>query len=333
MGNRVPTIYDVSRVAGVSTATVSRYMNRPEMLHEGTRLTVERAIQSLGYKPLVEARLRKNKAVTRICVCSPRFTDSSFVHRLRGITSALAGDPNIELQVFSVDTKDHFDRFIDMLPFRRLDGLIFLSLCVSEEQAARIRDFDVQSVFVEHPSQTVNSVVIDDYAGGRMTADAFLKRGRRNFGIVGERKQFDLSVNPNVRRRQGFTERLAEAGIEMNLKYDYDVRCHAEDAYKLFADVFRTGDFPEAIFALSDDQAIGIYRAARETGVRIPDDLALIGFDDIDFAAYLGLTTIRQHLDQSGQVAVELLRKQLQSPDSVTQMVNLPLELIERTTV
>lgn len=255
------------------------------------------------------------------------------MHRLRGITSALASDPNIELQVFSVDTKAQFERFVAMLPFRRLDGIIFLSLPVSEDQAKRIRDFDVQAVFVEHASQVVNCVVIDDYVGGRMAADAFIQRGRRRFGVVGEWTRFDFSIIPNARRRQGFAERLREAGIEIESKHDYDVRRHAEDTYKLFAEVFRAGDFPEAIFALSDDQAVGIYRAAREAGIRIPDDLALIGFDDIDFAAYIGLTTIRQHLDQSGQVAVELLRKQLQSPDNVTQMVNLPLELIERSTV
>ena len=98
-------------------------------------------------------------------------------------------------------------------------------------------------------------------------------------------------------------------------------------------EIFKKGDFPEAIFALSDDQAIGICRAARECGVRIPDDLAVVGFDDIEFSEYFGLTTIRQHLDESGRLAVALLKNKLRCPESVPQLVNLPLELIERTTV
>lgn len=107
---KTPTIYDVSRIAGVSTTTISRVLNKPEMVNPDTRELVEQTIKALGYKPLVEARLRNSSGVMRICVCAPRFTDSSFVHRLRGITTALQGDLNYELQVFSVGSKVQFDR-------------------------------------------------------------------------------------------------------------------------------------------------------------------------------------------------------------------------------
>ena len=108
--------------------------------------------------------------------------------------------------------------------------------------------------------------------------------------------------------------------------------CALPILYYRFLEVFKSGDFPEAIFALSDDQAIGICRAARECGVRIPDDLAIVGFDDIELSEYFGLTTIRQHLGHSGSLAVELLKKKLSAPETIPQIVNLSMELIVRTT-
>lgn len=330
---KAPTIYDVSRLAGVSTTTISRVLNRPEMVNSETRRQVEQAIKELDYKPLVEARLRNNNGVTRICVCAPRFTDSSFVQRLRGITSALDGDPNFEMQVFSVRSKLHFDRFINSLPLRGLDGLILLSIPLDGDQLGKIQSYDVQMTCVEFAVDSANCIIIDDTHGGHLAGDFLAHSGRRKFGVVGEWKPYDFSVYPNANRLQGYLNALEENGFTVQPAYIYDVVCSVHEAYHRFLEIFKKGDFPEAIFALSDDQAIGICRAARECGVRIPDDLAVVGFDDIEFSEYFGLTTIRQHLDESGRLAVALLKNKLRCPESVPQLVNLPLELIERTTV
>ena len=90
---------------------------------------------------------------------------------------------------------------------------------------------------------------------------------------------------------------------------------------------------PTAIFAATDLQAIGILKAARDLGLRVPQDLAILGFDDLDVAEYVGLTTIRQHLDESGKVAVELLFARLANPNRSIQHIQLPLEIVERETV
>ena len=321
---KAPTIYDVSRIAGVSTTTISRVLNKPEMVNPDTRELVEQTIKALGYKPLVEARLRNSSGVMRICVCAPRFTDSSFVHRLRGITTALQGDLNYELQVFSVGSKVQFDRFLNSLPIRGLDGLILLSIPLEPAQIEKILSHEVQATFIEFASTAVNCIVIDDVAGGKLAGNLLRESGRRKFGVVGEWTQFDYSVYPNEKRRRGYLEALNEYGYRVDPRYDYDVPCKVYSAYYRFLEVFKSGDFPEAIFALSDDQAIGICRAARECGVRIPDDLAIVGFDDIELSEYFGLTTIRQHLGHSGSLAVELLKKKLSAPETIPQIVNLP---------
>lgn len=329
---KAPTIYDVSRLAGVSTATISRVLNKPDLVNAETRSRVENAIQTLGYKPLVEARLRNTSGVTRICVCAPRFTDTSFVHRLRGITTALDGDPNFEMQVFSVRSKLHFDRFINSLPLRGLDGLILLSIPLNPDQLRKIQSYGVQMTCVEFAADSVNCIIIDDIQGGTLAGDFMARSGRKKFGVVGEWKLYDFSVYPNAKRLQGYLNALEEHGFTVEPAYRYDIACSVHDAYHRFLEIFKSGDFPDAIFALSDDQAIGICRAARDCGVRVPDDIAVIGFDDTEYSEYFGLTTIRQHLDESGRLAVELLKNKLRCPESVSQLVNLPLALIKRTT-
>lgn len=333
---KAPTIYDVSRLAGVSTTTISRVLNKPDLVNPETREIVKAAIKELGYRPLVEARLRNNTGAKRICVLAPRFTDNSFVHRLRGVTTALGGDPGYELQVFSVDSKLQLDRFINSLPIRGLDGLILLSIPVDEEQIEKILVHDVQVTFVEYETALANCVVIDDERGGYLAGEHLLSTGHQKFGVVGEWTTFDYSVFPNDKRRDGYVRALDEAGFSLDPRFVYDVPCNVNAAYEMFCDVFRSSknraEIPDAIFALSDVQAIGICRAAHESGIRIPEDLAVIGFDDIEFAEYFGLTTIRQHLDQSGKLAVDLLKGRFKDRSRVLQKVNLPVEVVIRQT-
>lgn len=328
---KTPTIYDVSNKAGVSTATVSRVLNNPGKVNSVTRLLVENAIRELDYHPLLEARLRTTKDLKRICVCAPHFTANSFVQRLRGIAVAFAGR-NYELQVYTVASKNHMDHFIETLELNGLDGLITLSLPFTEDQIRRIFECHIEMVMIEYSSPLANCVVIDDREGGRMAAEYFIKKGRKKFGIACELSKTDYSVFPILPRLNGYKDELAKNGFELKDQYVYDVICETNGTYHRFLDVFRSGDYPDAIFATADLHALGILRAAKETKVRIPEDVAVIGFDDIDFADYVGLTTIRQNLDQSGRIAADLLTNRMKDPKRPLQHVQLPLTIVERET-
>ena len=142
----------------------------------------------------------------------------------------------------------------------------------------------------------------------------------------------DFAMRNSDIRLVGYRQALTEAGVGLPNEY---VACapHGLEHARLSAHVlFDLPRPPTAIFAASDTQAMGVLKAARERGLRVPADLAVIGFDDIDVADYIGLTTIRQHLEESGRVAVDLLLSRLADPTRAAQEVWLPLSLVQRET-
>lgn len=326
-----PTIYDVSKRAGVSTATVSRVLNNPGKVNADTRKAVETAIQDLEYRPLLEARLRPTRDVRRVCVVAPHFTATSFVQRLRGIAVDFAGR-NYELQVYSVNSKEQLEHFVETIEMRGLDGLISLAVPFSTEQIEHLLAQQIEMAMIEHSSPLTNCVLIDDHEGGAMAASCFLSMDRKRLGVVCELSQWDYSIYPIKPRVDGFRNEMKRQGQLFNQDYLYDLRCNVNEVYEAFMKVFASGDYPDAIFATADTMALGVLRAARESGIRVPEDVAIIGFDDIDFAEYEGLTTISQHLDQSGRIAADLVTDRMKDPSRPLQHVHLPLTLIKRKT-
>lgn len=330
MGKKA-TIYDVSRKAGVSAATVSRVLNNPGKVNSETRKAVETAIQELGYKPLLEMRLRSVKDVPRICVCSPHFTSQSYVQRLRGIHEHLGSlDYETELQIRVVNSKPQLDRFIETISMRDLDGIIFLSLMVSDEQVQKIREAGVECVLVEKESMLCSCIINDNYDGGRMAARYLVERGYESFGVLCEPFHWDYTVYTMEDRVKGFRDELQANGFSLPDAYFYANRMESEPVRRQFAEVFGEEGYPRAFFATADIMAFGLLQAVHDADMKAPDNVAVIGFDDLDFSDAFGLTTVSQHLEESGQIAARILMGKLRDPHSADQQVKLTLSLVER---
>ncbi len=332
MSKSTPTIYDVASLAGVSISTVSRVLNTPDLVNEETRSSVLEAIENLGFIPKAEARARALKTYHRIGVLTPHFTAPSFVQRLRGVAASLR-KTHYELIIYTVETSAHLHSYLETIPItHNLDGLIVLSLQFDNEHAERLVGHGLQTVLVEYPHKILNSVEIDDIAGGRLAADFLVRKGHKNVGFVGDTTIPEFGIHPITLRLTGLRQRLSESGLtlpeENVLLAPYDMDVTRQKAMRFLKKVNR----PTAIFAATDLQAVAVLRAAREIGLRVPQDLAVIGFDNLDLAEYIGLTTISQHLDESGQVAVELLLTRISDPDRPVQHIQLPLTIIERET-
>ena len=326
-----PTIYDVSRKAGVSAATVSRVLNNPGKVNAETRKAVETAIQELGYKPLLENRLRAAKDVPRICVCSPHFTSQSYVQRLRGIYKHLSAlEVETELQVYTINSQAQLDRFVETIPMRDLDGVIFLSLVVTDEQVRKIKEAGVECVQVEHCSAECTCISNDNLEGGRMAARHLIDRGYDSFGILCEPYHWDYSVYTMEDRVKGFEAELKENGFEIPEAFTFTNTLDHEPVRKQFNEIFREGVYPRAFFAAADIMAFGLLQAARDCDLSVPEDIAVIGFDDLDFADAFGLTTISQHLDESGEIAARILMGKLRDHNRADQQIRLALSLVER---
>lgn len=332
MAKPTPTIYDVAATAGVSISTVSRVLNAPDKVNEDTRLAVLAAIDKLGFIPKADARARALKANRRIGVITPFFTAPSFVQRLRGVASALKDTP-YELVIYTVDSAEKLNSYLDTLLLTSyLDGLIILSLQFDNPHAERLVSVGLETVLVEYPHSILSSVEIDDVAGGKMAARYLLGKGHTRLGFAGDTTVPEFGIHPITLRLSGFRQALAEAKISLPDRYTLLVPYDMEATRNKALEFLKQPDPPTAIFAATDLQAVGLIKAARELGMRVPQDVAIMGFDDLDLADYVGLTSISQHLDESGRVATELLLSRLADRNRPIQHVQLPLTMVERET-
>jgi DNA-binding LacI/PurR family transcriptional regulator len=328
-----PTIYDVARRAEVSIATVSRVLNNPHRVNEETRRRVLKAIDELKFVPKAEATARARRNNYRIGVLAPFFTYPSFVQRLRGVASVLNGS-EYELVVYSVDSIQHYRSQLETLPItRRVDGLIIMSLLVDDEAANRLLQHNLPTVLIESNHTVLSGIEIDNEEGGRLAARYLVERGHRNIAFVGIDSEIPGCTLPtSAIRLQGFQATMTELKLPLRDVYIRNADNDMAAAYDQAKTLLSLNERPTAIFATSDLLAIGILKAIRELGLRVPEDVAVLGFDDLDIADYLGLTTIGQALDESGRVAVELLLGRLAEPTRAVQHVRFPLKVIQRST-
>jgi DNA-binding LacI/PurR family transcriptional regulator len=326
------TVYDVAKKAKVSIATVSRVLNSSGKVNEATRQRVLSAIDSLGFVPKAEAAARARKASGRIGVLAPFFTYPSFVERLQGVASSLTDSP-YELVVYSVDSSARRDTYLSSLAVtRRLDGLIVMALPFDDVMGRRLIAHNLETVLIEAGRPQFSSVEIDDEAGGRMAAEYLLEKGHRRCAFVGDKDLPDYAIRPSEWRLAGYRKTLQDAGVPLTDGYIALAPHGLEQARQLTHRLLDLPEPPTAIFAPSDMQAMGILKAARERGLSVPDQLAIIGFDDLEMSDYIGLTTVRQPLKESGRVAVELLLARLADHARPVQHVRLPLTIIKRQT-
>lgn len=328
-----PTIYDVAELSGVSIATISRVLNSPDKVNADTRTKVMDAIDQLGFIPKAEARARAMRNANRIGVITPFFTAPSFVQRLRGVASALS-KANYELVIYPVDSVEHLQGYISSIPIMgNLDGLIIMSLAIEDKDARRLFENGMQTVLIEYSHAQLNGILINDFQGGQMAAEHLMNKGHKTMGFLGDIEPPErYAIHPVKSRLQGFQESIEKAGLSIPKKYIKQAFYSQENSRQAAYELLTMNHRPTAIFAASDIQAISIMKTARQLNIRIPDDLALIGFDDIDMAEYVDLTTIRQHLDESGRLAAEILLARIADPSRPAQHIHQPLTLIERQT-
>ncbi len=329
---RVPTIYDVAEKAGVSIATVSRVLNTPHQVNEEKRLRVFAAIDHLGFTPSAEASARARKAVGRIGVLTPFFTLPSFVQRMRGVAGALA-DTRYELVIYPIDSLEKLEGYLAMLPTsKRLDGLIVVSMPVDEAASERLINSELETVLIESTSDLLSSIQIDDRLGGAMAARHLMTKGHTRFAYIGDADFLDYCVHPGEMRLRGYRRELEKNSIDLSEKFVKLISVTSGEPDGHIEEMLTSPAPPTAVFASTDTLAMHVLKIARKLGMRIPEDVAIIGFDDLDMAEYLDLTTIRQQLDESGRAAVELLMTRLNDPSRPVHHVNFQLTLIERET-
>jgi DNA-binding LacI/PurR family transcriptional regulator len=289
------------------------------------------AIRALNYRPSSVARNLSLQRTMVVGAVLPWFTNPSAVQRVRGIVEGLSGSP-YDLMVFDVESESRQRRAFELFDRGdRADGLLVVSTLPPEQEVERIRNAGMPCILVDGVHPALPSIAVDDVGGGELATRHLVELGHRRIAHIGDTPpefRFDWSRD----RTRGYEQALARAGIEPRPEYVREGTRLLHVARSVAVELLSLPERPTAIFAASDTQAFGTLEAARALGIRVPEELSVIGFDDIDVASYVGLTTVRQPLFESGRRGSELLLRALSGREVPVRTELLPLELIVRNT-
>jgi DNA-binding LacI/PurR family transcriptional regulator len=329
------TIRDVARIAGVSPGTVSRAMNGSPLVNASTRMRILDVVSNLNYSPNLTARKLSIGKTLTISVILPFLTRPAYIDRLNGAISMLS-QSSYDLVIHAVQDPEQRDALLaGILHRERADGVLIISLPPKEKELDLLMKADIPVILIDarHEKLTgIDQVFIDDVEGGKKATRHLIELGHTHIGYIGDMVDTPFHFISSRDRYRGYRLALQEANIPFNNGYYAEDEHGRLEARHLATKMLTAKRPPSAIFAYSDTTAWGVMEAAQNLGMNIPGDLSVIGFDNIEIAEYLKLTTIHQPLFESGQRGLELLLERLEDPQKPACQEKQEIELVLRST-
>nr|BFE56225.1 LacI family DNA-binding transcriptional regulator [Dactylosporangium thailandense] len=325
------TIYDVAAYAKVSISTVSQTINRPSRVNAKTRERVLRAIEELQFVPKGVAVSQARRGVGRIGVLAPFTSYDSFRRRLMGVLAESDGASRDVVVYDHESAAASVSPLLRTLPVTgRLDGLLIMGLPLDDELAEHLGARGLPTVLVDSARPEFSTVNIDDQEGGAMLARHLLQRGHTSFAFLQEPQESQAFLSQGQRRNRGFLGVLAGAGIDAAAVPTVLTGNDIVSSRRALGEVLALRPAPTAVFAHHDLLAAGLVLEARRQGLRVPEDLAVAGFDDGSVAEAAGLTTVSQPFEESGRIGARLLAERIADPSASVQHITLGLRLVVR---
>ena len=327
------TIYEVARRAGVSIATVSHVINRPERVKSSTRERVLDVVDELGFVPKQTAVSLARKGVGRVGVLAPFTSYRSYGTRLNGILEACTGRA-VEVVVFDAPSATIAKSpLLQTLPATgRLDGLMIMGLPVDDSTAARLKRRKLPTVLVDSKRPEFDCVNVDDEAGGYAAGTHLVQRGHRRLAFLSEslvagsaigRNPSSPYVSPAELRARGLVRAMKDGGLDPgDLEWALTTN-NIQGGRVAVADLLGRPNPPTAFMCHHDDLAAGVLAELRAAGRAVPGEAAVIGYDDSDLAEALDLTSVRQPFAETGRIATSLLFAALDGTSDSTQQITL----------
>jgi len=321
---------DVAERAGVSVTTVSHVINGTRHVSDELRNRVLEAMQALAYQPNALARsLRRNESCT-IGMILPDAMNPYFAEIARSIEDTSFSEDYSVIICNSDGNLAKELNYINVLMEKRVDGIIFVAAGMSAEHIRMLQDKRMPVVVVDRdsPGVMVDSVQINNAAGGWLATSHLIELGHTHIACIAG----PSDVTPSGERVDGYRRALHEAGLPILAENIVRGDFHAASGYQITKELLARDKRPTAIFACNDLMAIGALSAAKAMGFRVPEDISVVGFDDIYLAAYSNppLTTVRQPKYEMGQLATKLLLERIQDPDLPPRTPLLDTELMIR---
>ena len=318
------TIYDVAREAGVAISTVSRVMNESPEVSDATRSRVQAAIERLQFQPDRTAKALASQQTTSVTVALPSATSLFYVEILKGVKDVLR-EHDMDLLLGNLGSAAPQFTLQRFLARGAVDALLVVSLPIDERLADQLRRMRAPVVLVDANHPDFDAFYWDDEAGARMATEHLIELGHERIGMIAAQPWSTSTAG----RRAGYQNALEAVGLpfEERLVVTGETTKHAgyseEAGAEALTQLLALDDPPTAVFASSDVQAYGAWAAARDRGLVIPDDLSIVGYDDLKLSRYLNLTTVDQQMHQIGRRATErvLARIQTPTPERIHQQI------------
>jgi LacI family transcriptional regulator len=323
-------IKEVAQRAGVSPGTVSNVLNRPERVAAATRSRVEQAIRELGFVRNGSAstlRAGQSRAVGLVVL---DVGNPFFVEVARGVDDVVSARDHAVILCNSGESPEKESRNLRVLAEQRVRGVLITPAADDTSSLLRLRDRGVAVVLVDHPaSGDVCSVAVDDVAGGEIAVRHLIEGGARRLAFVSGPR----AIRQCSDRRRGALRALESAGLPAGSLADVVVPEMNAHGGQAAGRTLLSDGLPDAVFCANDLLALGVLRVLSQAGVRVPQDVALIGYDDIEFssAAAVPLSSVRQPTYQLGKIATELLLDECDDPEGhAHQQIMFQPELVVR---
>jgi LacI family transcriptional regulator len=330
------TIYDLAREAKVGIGTVSRCLNNHPSVSPQTRAKVMEVVKRLSYQPHAYAQRLASKKTNTISAVIPFFTNYFFVQVLQGVQDK-AGELGFDLILYGVNHTSQAEYYLRRSLLRgHVDGVMFFSMKFPETIVAKFQQINLPLVLVDAYHPLFDSIHVENREGAMLATRHLISLGHRNIAMVNA----SLETMPAQERMEGFRAALEEAGLPFSMERVATPIIGKQDGYDRESGKASMTDLlqrmpgssrPTALFIASDVQAIGALEALREAGLRVPEDMAIVSFDDIELAQHAQLTTMRQPMYDMGVLALERLHSRMQNPNREPTLTSFVPKLIIRS--
>ncbi|WP_338464090.1 ribose operon transcriptional repressor RbsR [Franconibacter daqui] len=325
------TMKDVARLAGVSTSTVSHVINNDRFVSEAIREKVEAAIQSLNYAPSALARSLKINQTRTIGMLITASSNPFFSELVRGVERSCF-ERGYSLVLCNTDgDEQRMNRNLETLLQKRVDGLLLLCTETHQPSPEIMRRYPaIPTVMMDWAPFGGEGDLIQDNSllGGDIATQYLIDKGYTRIACI----TGPLDKTPARLRVEGYRNAMARAGLTVKEGYEVNADFEFRGGFDAMQALLALREPPQAVFMSNDAMAVGAYQALYQAGLRIPQDMALVGYDDIELARYMTppLTTIHQPKDELGELAIDVLIHRMAQPDLQQQRLQLTPELEER---
>jgi LacI family transcriptional regulator len=328
--SNAPTIIDVARESGVSYSTVSRTLNGYEFVKPSTREKILQAAKKLGYVPNQQARSLAGGRSNLIGVLVPALSNDYISEILRGIDEELAKS-NYNLILYTTHRHQGKEStYVATIMNGGADGLLLVVPLISTPYLDALRQQDFPYVLIDQSDKAEKSPIVNgtNRQGAYEATRYLIELGHRRIGFISGL----IGLNSATERLEGYSAALSDHGIPLRNAFIAKGNFGERGGYAAAQKLLELAEAPTAIFAANDLSAFGAIEAIRQHGLRIPEDISVIGFDDIPQASlvYPKLTTVRQPLAQIGREAVTMLLEYIENPAQGMRQVTLETQLVIR---